>query len=772
MTTNETWMGSGTSVTMAYESELFLGYMPYGPTLGRTGTNKANLIKYSLGYAVDGTGVVIENAHGEGTDDVKHFTDYYHLVPDLYTGCTAKFFWTDKLGENPTLRQTALVAGNDADAIYFAGNLNDYNSLWAENDSLLDGSGTHRRGYIVLESRGSVIPAPISLEERTSGTMSTPYLGGHFELTVNDGLNGTVENLNVDDLLYTNAGKFIGKVYGFSTDGAELTSQNAHDGTTNDDTIHICSGSLATVSDDGGETNGIGTITSSVSLAGKLTAGDVFSTDASSRGSSTPLGIVITINAAGTLINYAQFGSATASAADNIYWGKRVSATVPSSTSIHTVSPKTLSDNWIGLVNTVTAPSVDIEMKQVNLALAGTRNYSYQYKGMETAGEASLDINLNHGSWLYYALGNLNSITLDNTPSTHAGTNAFQVSDSVDNTQHNVYAGITTDADDYDTTGHTSATNGKFHRVLKGTQTLCPPLLPFTAAGKIALPDVSNGLASGLVTYTFSERNDAVLPTFALELTNEKASNLGSAPRVDRNTYNETVYSQLFPGCMVNSMTLTANENEEVKGSINLNVKRAFECPDGYVSKAYDATNNDTTEFKRLFNFGQQTGKDTDVTEARHSLLEPFYFSDGTVSLFGANFMKIQTVSMTITNNVTDKRYIGQYNKQIKMAVPGQRTYELTITAQVTDRRMFDELRRQSGHRSNLTLEADGTNALIQLLFTKENGERIKLQFDDYMIGSNVWPIPDDKGPIYVDFSIMPIRVSTMDAHAGWIMQK
>ena len=150
---------------------------------------------------------------------------------------------------------------------------------------------------------------------------------------------------------------------------------------------------------------------------------------------------------------------------------------------------------------------------------------------------------------------------------------------------------------------------------------------------------------------------------------------------------------------MVSSMTFTANANEEVKTTLGLNVKRVFECPDGYVAKGYDATNNDTTEFKRLFNFGQQTGADTDVTEARHSLIEPFYFSDGTISLFGNDFMYVESMSLTITNNVTDKRYVGQYNKQIKMAVPAQRTYELTMTAQVTDRRIFDELRRQSPHR-------------------------------------------------------------------------
>ena len=95
MVSDEAWMGSGTSITMAPESELFLGYMPYGPTLGRANTNKAHLIKYSLGYGVDGANVVIENEHGSGSNAKQHFTDYYHLVPDLYTGCIAKFYYTE-----------------------------------------------------------------------------------------------------------------------------------------------------------------------------------------------------------------------------------------------------------------------------------------------------------------------------------------------------------------------------------------------------------------------------------------------------------------------------------------------------------------------------------------------------------------------------------------------------------------------------------------------------------------------------------------------------
>jgi hypothetical protein len=175
-----------------------------------------------------------------------------------------------------------------------------------------------------------------------------------------------------------------------------------------------------------------------------------------------------------------------------------------------------------------------------------------------------------------------------------------------------------------------------------------------------------------------------------------------------------------------------------------------------------------TNEFKNLFNFGQITNKNADIVQ---DFITPFYFSDGTISLFGQEFMKVQTFNLTINNTLTDKRYVGQYNKKIKMAVPTMRTYEITMSAQVTDRRIFDELRRESPHRLSLGQDDDGSNANIQILLTKDTGERIKLQFDDYLVSASTWPMADDRGPIYVDFTIMPLRTNTTDAVSHWVMQ-
>ena len=73
---------------------------------------------------------------------------------------------------------------------------------------------------------------------------------------------------------------------------------------------------------------------------------------------------------------------------------------------------KTLNaDYWMGIVESLTFPSVEVEFKQQNLFVGGSRNFTYQYKGIETAGNASVNIVANHGAWLYYFFGKCSAIS-------------------------------------------------------------------------------------------------------------------------------------------------------------------------------------------------------------------------------------------------------------------------------------------------------------------------------------------------------------------------
>tara|TARA_R100000315_G_scaffold62510_1_gene44679 strand:+ start:17734 stop:20061 length:2328 start_codon:yes stop_codon:yes gene_type:complete len=773
MVSSEAWMGSGLSVTMAPESELFLGYGPCGPTLGRENTDKASLIKYSLGYATESA--TIENGNGEGNAAAKHFTEYYHLVPDLYTGCIAKFYYSDSSADTTapySLQFTAIVAGNDADAIYFHGNISDFPTLWTETTP----SAARPKGYITLSKQGAIVPAPMDLELRNSVAAGAATAGDGL-MAFNTGTDGTVENIQLGDTLYLSDGTEIGQVCSI-TDSATYVAPHTEPSTTrdaDDKYFHFVSTSLGAVDSITAVANGIGSFVMPTSMAGTLTAGDwITSHTGAGNNVGDILGKVLTIDSAGTEVTYIHAsGLQTLAATHHIFWGRNAGARISSSsatkTSYYTVRPRILSDEWLGLTNSVTVPNVDIETKAIPMSFGGSRNMTYQYRGMETASEASIDLNMTNGTWLHYAFGQT-ALTLPSVTGS-ANNSPFTARASTAATAHETWVAMD------GSSGVAGVNSGPFfHRVLRGGTTICPPVMPGKSSKQLAnLPSVSSGVAQNTFTYTFTERNDSELPSFALEFVNQKGTKLANAPMVDRNTYNEECYVQVYPGCVMNSFTLTANENEEVKASMGLNVKRVFEAPDGYMGRCYSATetggtdilDNPTNDFRNLYNFGQLTGNGgtSAAGTIKQEFVTPFFFSDGTVSLFGQNFLKVSSFSLTLNNGVTDKRYLGNYNKQIKMSVSGQRTYEVTMTALVTDRRIFDELRKESSTRSVLT-----SDSVVELHLTKSDGESIKLQFDDFMVSTNTWPMGEDRGPIYVDFTIIPLKTGTLNATSSSVL--
>ena len=148
---------------------------------------------------------------------------------------------------------------------------------------------------------------------------------------------------------------------------------------------------------------------------------------------------------------------------------------------------------------------------------------------------------------------------------------------------------------------------------------------------------------------------------------------------------------------------------------------------------------------------------------------EPFFFSDGTFKVLGETFLKINTLTLTMNNNLQDRRFLGVGSKDIQEAIPAQRTYEIQFTGHVTD----DAL------NTALLNDSEETSQIIELVFTKDNGESITLKFNDYFISANNFPIPDDKGPIVVEATVMPRRLAnqTKDSIDGcgvkthWILQ-
>jgi hypothetical protein len=398
-------------------------------------------------------------------------------------------------------------------------------------------------------------------------------------------------------------------------------------------------------------------------------------------------------------------------------------------------------DNWLGLVESATFPNIEVEMKQLNLQLGGSRNFTHQYKGIETASGGNINIIANHATWLYYFLGKCYSISFAGGTSSsehptnyHTGTAA-----------HTLYSHGTS------TTSHVD-TGPLFHRIntVSGDTHIVPPIngilftAPQTNFDSVTYPMTD----STYVNYVFTEANNSELPSFALE---QSISKLATNPlRTDVDADAEDLnFVRVARGNRINTLTLTANENEEVKITMDLNTRAINTIPQ---TTAYDARGGQETD-RSLFNF---------TADAGH--LEPFFFSDGTIEVFGTTFLKITNFTLTMNNNLVDKRFIGVKDRGIKDALPGQRSYEISLTALVTDDTLFTELLNSD--------ENNDTAQSLKLSFTKNSAqEAFTLEFDDYFMTANNWTIPDDKGPITVEATLMPRTLTSCSTTTHWILQ-
>lgn len=408
---------------------------------------------------------------------------------------------------------------------------------------------------------------------------------------------------------------------------------------------------------------------------------------------------------------------------------------------VTSANPRLLSDTWLGLTTSVTIPTTNVTKTGMNLVAGGTRNYIYQYAGIErtTGGQITLDAN---SFWpLYYALGKM-SIDTTGLDSAITPSSIFALSGGSGSSF--IYA----------------PANNTIHRV-EGT-VIQPPLssaITLNTCRKINTDDAD----SDFITYTFTEENGQTLPTFALEYTLKKADQNAT---VGVDSAKENVYSKIYPGCAVGNLNINADAvGGPITMNMNLNHKNTFVAPTNY------ETANSQTNVRQFINFRGRHGEDDTIsldsgTPDGDALMQPFFFSDGTISLFGQDFLKIASFGLTINNNLTDQAYIGRFDKKSTNHITGQREYTMNFTAHVTDSKVFDELQSQK-----TTALSTSANEVITLRFTKDNGEELVLKFKDYVVNSASFPLNDNRGPITVDFVIQPLTLVECKLTSYWAIQ-
>ena len=411
-----------------------------------------------------------------------------------------------------------------------------------------------------------------------------------------------------------------------------------------------------------------------------------------------------------------------------------------------------LGDNWLGLMESVTFPTLSQDLKQMNLGLGGTRNFSFQYKGVRTADNGSLALVANTGSWLYYAFGGMTSIaytaqSLGGFALKAVGGAAFSEEEPAEihttaggDTEHDV---VFIEGSSGTATGAEVNKNGPFfYRTVKGDEKVVPPIdhSLVNLAGVEALTRTSG--SSDLITYTIEELNTDQLPSFSLEqsmakdpatLTTDSTSSLDESAN----------FVRIARGCRINSLTIEASEGEELKMNMDINARlvdsitdlyrSASVTPATYISRASQVSN------ENLFNWNAGTANGA-----------PFFFSEGTFSVFGQQFLKVNSVSIAINNNLMDKRYMGGH-RDMKEGIPAQRSYEISFEAVVTDDQLFKEMLNET---ENVDTAA---GSMVEFVFTKgDTSEQITLKFKNYFLDTTEITIPDDKGPVTFASTIKP----------------
>jgi hypothetical protein len=414
-------------------------------------------------------------------------------------------------------------------------------------------------------------------------------------------------------------------------------------------------------------------------------------------------------------------------------------------------SVKLNADNWLGIVESAEFPNVEVEVKPLNLSLGGSRNITHQYKGIETASGGNINLVANHGAWLYYALGTCTGVKLTSASSS---TVPAQMTLAQSGTTYQVYYDtvdtLITDWEGSFERGHLN--QGPIFYRSANDETLMPPVVIgsdiHTNLNKLTVSTYASGTIDEAITYEFGEANGVDLPSFSLEHSMTKTS----AITVTDGTATETEsIVRIARGNRVESLNMTANENEEVKMTMDLNTRTVDFINDLTTTEVYTPRNGQGTNTS-LFNYNSNA-----------EAVAPFFFSSGLFSCFGQTFLKVTNLSLTITNNLQDKRFIGVGNKSIKDAIPSNRMYEIAFTAIVTDDKLFQELLNND--------EDTGSGNQIVLQFDKDSGEQILLNFQDYFLEAAKATIPDDKGAITFEGTVKPRTMSKCEVKTHWVLQ-
>ena len=446
-----------------------------------------------------------------------------------------------------------------------------------------------------------------------------------------------------------------------------------------------------------------------------------------------------------------------------------------------TSKERSLTDQFVGLVSTVTLPETKVDLKRYHVVGLG-RDVAVQVPGRFLNLDGSFECNIHNSRWLYYCLGNeatsVSSAT-KNTGGASFVSAAIEVGDS-----SFTYSGgssaptvdsVAIAAGDYVVIADTNTTDVKIHRetasdgtwpaqgasniISKATKQEVRRIVHIqdtgSGAGRIWLDDPVNFAHANSTSIKFArfesdssngsphltastgnivnpvERlifSRTTVPSFAMEVSVRRTDADSDEGSFDGSASDSKQLTRVFRGCKVKNFSLVADTDAALRLSVDFDSTLVYTD-----TGRLEGTKGDRYDTHRLFEDTANTEVKRKESGIAKRTQKPFMFYNGTIQVAGTQLG--QVVSFTLNGSTGVQQYYtinGAHiadaetdqvpfagTRNASLAVEGKTEYDLEMEIIVDDPVFYHRMRRSIDNFDDDT--SDTTDAdMIRLSFTKQ----------------------------------------------------
>jgi len=442
---------------------------------------------------------------------------------------------------------------------------------------------------------------------------------------------------------------------------------------------------------------------------------------------------------------------------------------------------RSLTDQFVGLVSTVTLPETKVDLKRYHVVGLG-RDVAVQVPGRFLNLDGSFECNIHNARWLYYCLGNEATNVSDATKETGGASfisAAIEVGDSSftysGGSSAPIFDSVPVAAGDYVIIADSNTTDIKVHRetasdgtwptegansiISKATKQEVRRIVHIqdtgSGAGRIWVDDPFNFAHANATSIKFNrfqtdssngsphltpstgslvnpvERlifSRTTVPSFAMEVSVRRTDADSDEGTFDGGVSDSKQLTRVFRGCKVKNFSMVADTDAALRLSVDFDSTLVYTD-----TGRLEGTKGDRYDTHRLF-------EDTANNEVKRKeagiakrTQKPFMFYNGTIQVAGVQLG--QVVSFTLNGSTGVQQYYtinGAHiadaetdqvpfagTRNASLAVEGKTEYDLEMEIIVDDPVFYHRMRRGIDNFDEDT--SDTTDAdMIRLSFTKQ----------------------------------------------------